>query len=294
MFESNWYSQIVGGVVRTANSRNRRVSSRKGRATIDSLEKRQLLSSTVNFDNFTNSGNAYEGFYCNPLSLENNEQPTPGIQTVATYVGPPSSATFTPASGSLKLDTITMKDENSTPGNMTVTAYDSGGNQIDSTSVALNGSLQTYTFNWDRISYFAFSGLGCDIEQFTWDAASVPANQSITWGNIPTTLSYPPSQNVQISATAPGGTVTFSLDGATTGNGSLNTNTNVLAINSPGVYVIDGNQVGNYNYNPTSAQYTIDVGPLVEVSTNTLSLGATNTGTAGTAASFNVSGVQLT
>jgi len=74
------------------------------------------------------------------------------------------------------------------------------------------------------------------------------ASQAINFTQPTTPITYAPSLTVSLVATggASGNPVVFTIDGTSTGAGSISGST--LSITTPGTFVIDANQAGNANY----------------------------------------------
>jgi sugar lactone lactonase YvrE len=74
------------------------------------------------------------------------------------------------------------------------------------------------------------------------------ASQAINFTQPTTPITYAPSLTVTLVATggASGNPVVFTIDGTSTGTGSISGST--LSITTPGTFVIDANQAGNANY----------------------------------------------
>ena len=73
------------------------------------------------------------------------------------------------------------------------------------------------------------------------------ASQTITFTAPTSPIGFVPNETVTLNASAPGGTVVFSIDASSTGAGSISGN--VLTITGAGNFVLDANQSGNSNYN---------------------------------------------
>jgi pimeloyl-ACP methyl ester carboxylesterase len=119
------------------------------------------------------------------------------------------------------------------------------------------------------------------------------AAQAITFTAPASPIVFAPNQTVTLSATAPGGTVRFSIDASSTGTGSINGS--VLTITGAGSFILDANQSGNGNYNAApqvqqtlvvnkaaqSIAFTAPASPIVFApnETVTLSAGSSSGGT---------------
>jgi hypothetical protein len=118
---------------------------------------------------------------------------------------------------------------------------------------------------------------------------NAPAAQTINFTQPTTPITYAPSLTVTLVATggASGNPVVFSIDGASTGTGSISGAT--LSITTPGTFVIDANQAGNANYTaapqvqrslvvnlaPQAINFTQPTSPVTYTAGLTVSLAAT-------------------
>jgi multisubunit Na+/H+ antiporter MnhE subunit len=77
---------------------------------------------------------------------------------------------------------------------------------------------------------------------------NAPSPQAINFTQPTTPITYAPSLTVSLVATggASGNPVVFTIDGTSTGAGSISGST--LSITTPGTFIIDANQAGNANY----------------------------------------------
>jgi multisubunit Na+/H+ antiporter MnhE subunit len=128
---------------------------------------------------------------------------------------------------------------------------------------------------------------------------NAPSPQTITFAQPATPISYAPSLTVTLVASggASGNPVVFTIDGASTGTGSISGST--LSITTPGTFVIDANQAGNSSYSAApqvqrslvvnkasqTINFTAPTSPVIYTSGLTISLTATG-GSSGNAVVF--------
>ena len=125
--------------------------------------------------------------------------------------------------------------------------------------------------------------------------------QTITFTQPTTPITYAPSLTVSLVATggASGNPVLFTIDGSSTGTGSISGT--ALSITTPGTFVIDANQTGNSNYSaaaqvqrtlvvnkaPQTINFTAPTSPVTYNTGLTISLVATG-GASGNAVTFSI------
>ncbi len=103
-----------------------------------------------------------------------------------------------------------------------------------------------------------------------------PIGQTINFTAPASPIPFVANGTVNLLASAPGGTVAFSIDNTSTGSGSINGN--VLTVTGAGSIVLDANQGGDSNYQAApQVQQTLVISPLVDVTpptskVNTLSV----------------------